>query len=76
MADLLVNPNNAYYQNQKYVTMPKDPSNPLKYVPTLSDNHGSNWFDTDTHLLWVVMRGNNSLNINMAPVIQVSFFFF
>ncbi|XP_065660201.1 fibrocystin-L isoform X2 [Hydra vulgaris] len=65
---LLVYPNN--YQNSNY--MPKDRSNPLQYVPRITDNQGSNWYDTDTQLLWVVLRGSGFVDINMAQTIQLS----
>nr|XP_047143668.1 fibrocystin-L-like isoform X2 [Hydra vulgaris] len=65
---ILVDPNNR--QNGNY--MPKDRSNPLKYVPSITSNLGSNWFDSDTQLLWVVLRGSDYVDINMAQTIQLS----
>lgn len=49
----------------------KDRENPKKYIPILNGYPGGNWFDSETNLLYVVVKGDDPVDILTTPVIQV-----
>ena len=74
-----ISPNNAVYKGKHIEFQSKDPSAPDQFIPKLSGHAGGNWFDLDTHLLYVVVKGEEVVDLVKAPVIQVNFilvFFF
>ena len=54
----------------KFLT--KDPADPTKFVPTTSMNPGANWFDMDTKMLYITVKGGEPIDIRTTPVIQVN----
>ena len=51
----------------------KDPNLPSdQFEPQLSSFSGANYWDRDTNLLYVIVRGSEPVDIRTTPVIQVS----
>jgi len=67
-----ISPNNAVYKGKNVDFLSKDQSAPGKFIPKISGHGGGNWFDLDTNLLYVVIKGNDVIDLIKAPVIQVS----
>jgi len=40
-------------------------------MPEMYQHGGSNWFDNELQLLYVVVKGNEPIDIRMVPVVQV-----
>jgi len=51
--------------------LPKDASDPTKYIPQMDGYNAANWFDDDTQLLYVVIKGSDPIELKVQPVIQV-----
>lgn len=68
-------PKNAFFaasdQNLEY--MPLDPDGPAdQFVPTLDDPHGTNFYDTRTKKLYIVVKGNRAYRVSLTPVVVLS----
>ena len=67
-------PTNGKFERESFQTIPKDPSKPAnQYVPTCSGNSGLNYFDPDEKLIYIVVKGPESVEIRMTAVIQVNY---
>ncbi|XP_066933159.1 fibrocystin-L-like [Clytia hemisphaerica] len=70
-----VQPKNTEEINGEIKRLSNDPNNPNKYLPVLSDSPGSNWFDTQSMLLHMVIKGKGEFIIKTQNVILVNFAF-
>lgn len=52
--------------------LPNDPNDVDKFHPTFSNDHGANWFDTRTNILYVLLKGDMEIIIKTKDVILVS----
>lgn len=68
---MYVAPTNAKYEGSEFKLLPKDPKNPTKFQPSTSGYPAGNWFDVDTNMLWIVVKGGEAIDIRTMPVIQV-----
>lgn len=69
---LYINPTNAKLSGEEFTLKAKDPSLPNdQFEPKLSSFSGANYWDRDTNLLYVVVRGSEPIDIRTSPVIQV-----
>ena len=65
-------PTNAKLDHQNFSYKKKDPNLPDdQFEPTLTSNSGANYYDRESQLLYVVVKGNVAVDIRTAPVIQV-----
>ena len=72
---LYINPTNAKLSGEDFQLSRKKPSLPNdQFEPKLSSFSGANYFDRDTNLLYIVVRGSEPIDIRTTPVIQVSCF--
>ena len=69
---LYINPTNAKLSGEEFTLKRKDPNLPNdQFEPQLSSFSGANYWDRDTNLLYVVVRGSEPVDIRTTPVIQV-----
>ena len=61
------------YRDGELEFLPKDSTNPTKFLPVFEEHSASNWFDADTNLLYVLVKGGEPIEIRVAPVVQVRF---
>ena len=73
---LYVVPKNGLYQGTDYRIVPKDPNNPTKFIPTLNENPGLNYFDDDEKLVYVLLKGSEPIDLRMTSVVQVNNLYF
>lgn len=65
-------PTNAKLGQQNFSYKKKDPNLPDdQFEPTLSSISGANYYDRESQLLYVVVKGNVAVDIRTAPVVQV-----
>ena len=65
-------PTNAKLDQQNFSYKKKDPNLPNdQFEPTLTSNSGANYYDRESQLLYVVVKGNVAVDIRTAPVVQV-----
>ena len=69
--DVYISPTNAYFEGSDMKFLSKDDSNPTKFHPQLDSYYAANWFDLDTNLLYIVIKGSEPVDIITTPVIQV-----
>ena len=71
-AGIYVYPTNARLDLKHFAYKQKDASLPdNQFEPPLSSISGANYYDRDSHLLYVVVKGSVAVDIKTAPVIQV-----
>lgn len=71
-AGVYIYPTNAKLDQQNFSYKKKDPNLPNdQFEPTLTSNSGANYYDRESQLLYVVVKGNVAVDIRAAPVIQV-----
>ena len=70
---LYISPTNGEYKGSSFNLLPKDPDAPEKWKPTLESYNGANWFDDDAQLLYVVIKGEEPIELLVQPVLQVCF---
>jgi hypothetical protein len=68
-------PTNADYSTGEFTWKAKDPSEPAdQYLPKVDDTvFGKNYFDRDTMMQWVLIRGSEPVEIHTTAVIMVTF---
>ena len=65
-------PTNAKLDAQNFSYKKKDPSLPDdQFEPSLRSITGANYYERESQLLYVVVKGNIAVDIRTAPVIQV-----
>lgn len=69
---LYIAPTNGRYQGGQFDLLPKDPNNPDRFKPSMDGYNAGNWFDSDSKLLYLVIKGDESIDIITTPVIQVN----
>ena len=42
------------------------------FMPAISDPAGTNWYDSDNQIVWVVVKGDRAHEIRMTPAVMVS----
>ena len=68
-----VTPKNAEQQSDgNLIYEQKDPDKPREFVPLLSDEPGTNYYDRDEKKLYITIKGSSPIEIRTQPVIQVS----
>jgi len=66
-------PTNADIKASGYTLKKKDPSLPSdQFEPALTSISGSNYFDSESRLLYVVVRGGLPVDIRTMPIIQLT----
>lgn len=68
---LYISPTNGEYKGSSFNLLPKDPNAPEKWKPTFDSYNGANWFDDDAQLLYVVIKGDEPIELLVQPVLQV-----
>ena len=65
-------PTNAKLDEHNFSYKKKDPNLPDdQFEPTLTSYSGANYYDRESQLLYVVVKGNVAVDIRTAPVVQV-----
>lgn len=67
----LVIPMNGVMKNGELNRLPNDPNNPERYRPTFSNEPGANWFDTQTSILYLLLKGDAEIIVKTQNVILV-----
>ena len=62
---------NGFMDNGKLKRKSSDPNDPNKFRPSFSNEAGSNWFDTKSNLLYLLLKGDAEVIIKTQNVIQV-----
>ena len=71
-AGVYMYPTNAKLNEQNFSYKKKNPNLPDdQFEPLLSSINGANYYERESQLLYVVVRGNVAVDIRTAPVIQV-----
>ncbi|XP_073714529.1 fibrocystin-L [Misgurnus anguillicaudatus] len=71
--DNLVAPTNAQWNegHTDYTTL--EPTYPGEYLPSFDSDHGSNFFDPDYNMLYILLRGSQPVQIRTSAVLFVAF---
>ncbi|KAI7798957.1 putative fibrocystin-L, partial [Triplophysa rosa] len=69
----LVAPTNAQWNagNTEYTAL--EPTYPGQYLPSFNSDHGSNFFEPDYKMLYILLRGSEPLQIRTSPLLVVAF---
>jgi len=71
-AGVYIYPTNAKLDELNFSYKKKDPNLPDdQFEPTLTSYSGANFYDRESQLLYVVVKGNVAVDIRTAPVVQV-----
>jgi len=71
-AGVYMYPTNAKLDEQNFSYKKKDPNLPDdQFEPPLTSNSGANYYDRESQLFYVVVKGNVAVDIRTAPVVQV-----
>ena len=71
-AGAFIFPTNAKLDEKNFSYKKKDPKLPDgQFEPTLNSISGANYYDRESQLLYVLVKGNVPLDIRTAPVVQV-----
>ena len=77
---LYIAPTNGEYVGSSFNLKPKDKDKPNEYKPSVEEKdnkwtyNGANWFDDDTQLLYVLIKGSDPIELKVQPVIQVNYY--
>ncbi|CAL8293184.1 unnamed protein product [Merluccius merluccius] len=71
--DSLVAPTNADWNEEHTDYTLKEPGFPDEYVPEMTFELGSNFFDPDSKMLTVLVRGSEPVEIRMSPLLVIAF---
>ncbi|XP_073714829.1 fibrocystin-L [Misgurnus anguillicaudatus] len=71
--DNLVAPTNAQWNSAHtdYTTL--EPTYPGQYLPSFNSDHGSNFFDPEYNMLYILLRGSQPVQIRTSPLLFVAF---
>ncbi|XP_051729532.1 LOW QUALITY PROTEIN: fibrocystin-L-like [Ctenopharyngodon idella] len=69
----LVGPTNAQWNADKTDYTLREPTYTGQYVPNFSSSHGSNFFDQDFKMLYILLRGSEPVQIRTSPVLFLAF---
>nr|XP_055075555.1 fibrocystin-L-like [Misgurnus anguillicaudatus] len=70
--DNLVGPTNAQW-NAAHTDYTLNTTYPGQYFPSYDSDHGSNFFDSDYNMLYILLRGSQPVQIRTSPLLFVSF---
>ncbi|XP_066530272.1 fibrocystin-L-like [Hoplias malabaricus] len=71
----LVAPNNAQWNSDQTDYTLLKPAYTGQYLPTLNSPQGSNFFDPDYKMFYILLRGSDPVEIRLSPVLFVDFNF-
>ncbi|XP_073714826.1 fibrocystin-L [Misgurnus anguillicaudatus] len=71
--DNLVAPTNAQWNPDYTDYTPIEPTYPGEYLPSFDSDHGSNFFDPDYNMLYILLRGSQPVQIRTSPLLFVAF---
>nr|XP_055075128.1 fibrocystin-L-like [Misgurnus anguillicaudatus] len=71
--DNLVAPTNAQWNEGHTDYTPLEPTYPGEYLPSFDSDHGSNFFDPDYNMLYILLRGSQPVQIRTSAVLFVAF---
>ncbi|XP_051526679.1 fibrocystin-L-like [Myxocyprinus asiaticus] len=69
----LVGPTNAQWNKDNTDYTLHQPTYSGQYVPRFDSSHGSNYFDQDYKMMYVLLRGSESVQIRTSPVLFLAF---
>ncbi|XP_060067589.1 fibrocystin-L-like [Ylistrum balloti] len=64
-------PKNSYYEGEELMFYLDTCSNRDKYIPTISDDCGSNFYESSTKLLHLIVCGNGNTDIKVSQAVFV-----
>lgn len=67
-----MSPKNAVPNSKSYKLYPNDPQDSTKYEPAVSDQPGTNWYDSSSNILYVLMKGDGEIVVQTQSVVVVS----
>ena len=71
-AGVYIYPTNAKLHQQKFSYKRKDPKLPDdQFEPAVGSISGANYYDRESQLLYVVVKGSVAVDIRTAPVVEV-----
>ena len=68
---VFIAPLNAQYNGPNLEYLEPDAATPDQYKPEVSGMSGSNWFDAEKNLLFVVVKGDDVIDLVEVPFVQV-----
>ncbi|KAA0710209.1 Fibrocystin-L Polycystic kidney and hepatic disease 1-like protein 1 [Triplophysa tibetana] len=68
-----VAPTNAQGNSGNTEYTPLEPTYPGQYLPSYNSDHGSNFYDPDYKMLYVLLRGSEPVQIRTSPVLFLAF---
>ncbi|XP_073714530.1 fibrocystin-L [Misgurnus anguillicaudatus] len=71
--DNFVAPTNAQWNSAHTDYTPLEPTYPGEYLPNFNSDHGSNFFDPDYNMLYILLRGSQPVQIRTSAVLFVAF---
>nr|XP_055075127.1 fibrocystin-L-like [Misgurnus anguillicaudatus] len=71
--DTFVGPTNAQWNAAHTDYTPLNPTYPGQYLPSLNADHGSNFFDPDYNMLYILIRGSQPVQIRTSPLLFLAF---
>nr|XP_055075552.1 fibrocystin-L-like [Misgurnus anguillicaudatus] len=71
--DNFVAPTNAQWNEGHTDYTPLEPTYPGQYLPSFDSDHGSNFFDPDYNMLYILLRGSQPAQIRTSAVLFVAF---
>ncbi|XP_065144791.1 fibrocystin-L-like [Paramisgurnus dabryanus] len=71
--DNLVAPTNAQWNPDTKDYTQLEPTYPGEYLPSFDSDHGSNFFDPDYNMLYILLRGSQPVQIRTSAVLFVAF---
>ncbi|XP_041664378.1 fibrocystin-L-like [Cheilinus undulatus] len=73
VAGELIAPTNALWNKDKTDFTLQKPLYEGQYLPALNATLGSNFYDPDSKMMYVILRGSGDIEIHLSPVLFISF---
>ncbi|ROL45843.1 Fibrocystin-L [Anabarilius grahami] len=71
--NILVGPTNAQWNADKTDYTLREPTYTGQYIPSFNSSHGSNFFDQDFKMLYILLRGSEPVQIRTSPLLVLAF---
>ena len=72
-SEIYIAPENGRFVGGKLKFLSKDQNDPDKYQPPMNGHPAANYLDPDTNMLWILIKGNEAIDIVTTAVVQVSY---
>ena len=69
--EIYIAPENGRFVGGKLKFLSKDKNDPNKFEPPMNGHPAANYLDSDTNMLWIVIKGREPVDIVTTAVVQV-----